>query len=162
MFIPESCRECGEQNFETQWPVKCTFGWAYGGEFCKKYFVSVKAAPIEIRRCRVCGCTDNDCTKCIERTGDPCWWVEEDFCSACQLSLGDIIQTASYKMKCCHKNTYMLPDPWPTGEDIEVCNCCGLSRAHWEQGESSWVVVDLVADRKQLQLSLNDMEKGVV
>ena len=37
----------------------------------------------EVRTCRVCGCTDNDCTQCVERTGHPCRWVEEDLCSAC-------------------------------------------------------------------------------
>jgi hypothetical protein len=36
-----------------------------------------------IRKCRVCGCTDNDCRKCIEKTGEPCYWVEKDLCSAC-------------------------------------------------------------------------------
>lgn len=38
----------------------------------------------DVRRCRVCGCTDDDCSGCIERTGRPCWWVEHDLCSACQ------------------------------------------------------------------------------
>lgn len=33
--------------------------------------------------CRVCGCTDEDCRQCIERTGQPCHWVEDDLCSAC-------------------------------------------------------------------------------
>jgi hypothetical protein len=33
--------------------------------------------------CRICGCTDDDCQQCIERTGSPCYWVEEDLCSAC-------------------------------------------------------------------------------
>ena len=33
--------------------------------------------------CRICGCTDNDCTKCVERTGEACFWHEEDLCSAC-------------------------------------------------------------------------------
>lgn len=33
--------------------------------------------------CRVCGCTDWDCTLCIARTGSPCSWVEADLCSAC-------------------------------------------------------------------------------
>lgn len=33
--------------------------------------------------CRVCGCTDDDCTGCVERTGSPCSWVEADLCSAC-------------------------------------------------------------------------------
>jgi hypothetical protein len=37
----------------------------------------------EVRRCRVCGCTDDDCHQCIEKTGEPCHWVGEDLCSAC-------------------------------------------------------------------------------
>jgi hypothetical protein len=37
----------------------------------------------KIRTCRVCGCTDDDCHKCIEKTGHPCRWVEDDLCSAC-------------------------------------------------------------------------------
>jgi hypothetical protein len=35
------------------------------------------------RSCRVCGCTEDDCSGCIERTGKPCHWVAEDLCSAC-------------------------------------------------------------------------------
>lgn len=35
------------------------------------------------RRCRVCGCTDLYCGQCIEKTGSPCHWVENDLCSAC-------------------------------------------------------------------------------
>jgi hypothetical protein len=41
---------------------------------------SVKAERV----CRVCGCTDLDCRGCIERTGEPCYWVEPDLCSACK------------------------------------------------------------------------------
>lgn len=37
-----------------------------------------------LHKCRVCGCTDDDCTGCIAKTGQPCYWVEEDLCSACQ------------------------------------------------------------------------------
>lgn len=33
--------------------------------------------------CRECGCTDKDCKNCIEKTGEPCFWVEKDLCSAC-------------------------------------------------------------------------------
>lgn len=36
-----------------------------------------------IKKCRVCGCTDNDCLVCIKKQGFPCWWVEADLCSAC-------------------------------------------------------------------------------
>lgn len=35
------------------------------------------------QKCRICGCTDDDCRQCIERTGKPCYWVEGDLCSAC-------------------------------------------------------------------------------
>ena len=36
-----------------------------------------------VRRCRVCGCTERDCSRCIEKTGQPCSWVAKDLCSAC-------------------------------------------------------------------------------
>lgn len=36
-----------------------------------------------VRKCRACGCTDDDCSGCIARTGMPCSWVEHDLCSAC-------------------------------------------------------------------------------
>jgi len=34
----------------------------------------------------VCGCTDDDCRQCVEKTGEPCYWVEPDLCSACRPS----------------------------------------------------------------------------
>ncbi|HUW31508.1 MAG TPA: hypothetical protein VM223_07830 [Planctomycetota bacterium] len=37
----------------------------------------------KLQTCRVCGCTDDNCRGCIERTGGPCHWVEVDLCSAC-------------------------------------------------------------------------------
>lgn len=37
--------------------------------------------------CRVCGCTDADCRRCIEKTGAPCAWVEPGLCSACYPSV---------------------------------------------------------------------------
>ena len=36
------------------------------------------------RKCRVCGCTDDNCLECIKAQGHPCWWVEDDLCSRCQ------------------------------------------------------------------------------
>lgn len=41
------------------------------------------------RRCRICGCTDDDCSGCVERTGAPCFWVEADLCSACGADADD-------------------------------------------------------------------------
>ncbi len=34
-------------------------------------------------KCKVCGCTDDDCRQCIEKTGHPCHWIKKDLCSAC-------------------------------------------------------------------------------
>lgn len=36
-----------------------------------------------VRTCRVCGCTDWDCSVCIEKTGKRCFWVGGNLCSAC-------------------------------------------------------------------------------
>lgn len=43
----------------------------------------VNKPPRKVRACRVCGCTENDCSQCIALTGAPCWWVGPDLCSAC-------------------------------------------------------------------------------
>jgi chromosome partitioning protein len=48
----------------------------------------------EKRKCRVCGCTEGDCRQCVERTGMPCHWVEEDLCSACKTT---VVSLASIK-----------------------------------------------------------------
>lgn len=36
--------------------------------------------------CRVCGCTDDNCQQCIDRTGVPCAWTDESrtLCTACE------------------------------------------------------------------------------
>lgn len=36
--------------------------------------------------CRLCGCTDLDCSQCVARTGRPCSWAGSchDLCTACQ------------------------------------------------------------------------------
>jgi hypothetical protein len=36
------------------------------------------------RSCRVCGCTQEDCSQCIAATGQPCFWIEQDLCSRCK------------------------------------------------------------------------------
>lgn len=47
--------------------------------------VMFSAMAPNVRTCRVCGCTDDDCSQCVERTGMPCSWVEDDLCSACNV-----------------------------------------------------------------------------
>lgn len=34
-----------------------------------------------MRTCRKCGCTADHA--CLDRYGNPCFWVEEDLCSEC-------------------------------------------------------------------------------
>lgn len=46
----------------------------------------------DLRRCRVCECTDDDCSGCIQRTGKPCHWVSEDLCSACASGYNTLIR----------------------------------------------------------------------
>jgi hypothetical protein len=62
-----------------------------GGDMSKKpskldgshqHMQAVNTSP-EVPTCRKCGCTDDDCSQCIEKTGSPCHWVEPDLCSAC-------------------------------------------------------------------------------
>lgn len=35
--------------------------------------------------CQVCGCTNTDCSQCIEASGEPCFWVDDtqELCSRC-------------------------------------------------------------------------------
>ena len=33
--------------------------------------------------CHQCGCTQEDCSQCIEATGEPCSWVTPYLCSRC-------------------------------------------------------------------------------
>lgn len=50
---------------------------------------------LDVRACRVCGCTDDDCSGCIERTGSACSWVEWDLCSACDEPTEPEVEEAS-------------------------------------------------------------------
>lgn len=42
---------------------------------------------LDVRTCRVCGCTDDDCTECVKAQGYPCAWVADDLCSRCVVEL---------------------------------------------------------------------------
>lgn len=45
--------------------------------------------------CRECGCTDDDCSQCIEATGYPCRWLEPDLCSRCKDEMAAAIAFAA-------------------------------------------------------------------
>jgi hypothetical protein len=71
-----SCDECQGLRYRSNPP----YGWPDGGLNLDD------ATPVperSVQTCRVCGCTDDDCSQCIERTGAPCCWEEHGLCSAC-------------------------------------------------------------------------------
>jgi NTP pyrophosphatase (non-canonical NTP hydrolase) len=50
---------------------------------CHSKLLEVEKRLETKRRCRFCGCTDDDCSGCINKTGEPCHWIDKDVCSAC-------------------------------------------------------------------------------
>lgn len=63
--------------FKSVIPVKGSLGlWEYNGPL-------PEVDSLQERTCRICGCTENDCRQCVEKTGHPCHWVSADLCSAC-------------------------------------------------------------------------------
>ena len=40
-------------------------------------------ATPHLGKCGRCGCTDENCSGCVERSGRPCHWVGPNLCSAC-------------------------------------------------------------------------------
>lgn len=77
------------------YPEAC---WKLGRLHAKMFEEQGVPADFEINlavpgRCWVCGCMEDDCRPCIERTGVPCSWANEEhtICTACVsglLSLG--------------------------------------------------------------------------
>lgn len=69
------------QNFDIDYFREGPAPWI-GLSFANEAYVE-ECDPEPERTCRICGCTDEDCTQCVEKTGRPCSWVSEDLCSAC-------------------------------------------------------------------------------
>lgn len=79
--------------------------------------------------CKVCGCTDNDCSQCIEKTGIPCSWDDEnhDLCTACK-------RIKVYGLQTNFKSYFALEEPvfivFPEFDDLvehlksEIDNAC--------------------------------------
>ncbi len=75
------------------------------------------------QKCRVCGCTDDDCRQCIEAQGKPCHWVEEDLCSRCKTA-SDLIKKENEKYnKPCPYNPKVMCVQMPCDpEDDNYCD----------------------------------------
>lgn len=57
------------------------------------------------RKCRECGCTDDNCAECVKVQGYPCHWHEDDLCSRCANELER--KTADLKRRETTKAAYM-------------------------------------------------------
>jgi hypothetical protein len=78
---------------------------------------------MEIQLCRICGCTDFDCRQCIEKTGEPCCWIENDLCSACIDEKGFVFIDSADRPFWCRKYG---DEPWIM---------------YWHVHQKSWVTL---------------------
>jgi len=63
-------------------------------------------------------------------------------------------------MDCEHSKAHF--EDWPDGGSIEVCEDCGVSRYHWEWGETDWIMIeDIAGTRKKLQEGIDRAIKTV-
>lgn len=83
-------------------------------------------SPEKLAVCRVCGCTDDDCRQCIEKTGEPCRWVAPDLCSACAPEAGCVIHVDCRNGAC----TYTATGKWHEAQKIQARASC-TSGAEW-------------------------------
>lgn len=51
-----------------------------------------------MNECLICGCTDNNCSQCVEKTGEPCYWIDnnKNLCSACSKDAAERIGFLNY------------------------------------------------------------------
>ena len=83
-FNGRACAPCG--RLWTPWDVRSLLGVApppLTEEMLRGFLDEIDRRAVDGGRCRACGCHDMDCWQCIEKTGAPCHWEEEDLCSAC-------------------------------------------------------------------------------
>jgi len=76
-----ACSECERGGNADRDSDLCSAGWTIRNGGTHGCFSGVLLR--RLRTCRVCGCTEADCSQCIARTGEACHWVEPDLCSAC-------------------------------------------------------------------------------
>lgn len=98
--------------------------------------------------CEKCGCTDEDCSGCVERTGERCCWIKEGLCSACVTTPGStgarakgckcpVMDNASGRGMMCIEGIYAMR---------QDCPVHGAPPGHNEPGEF------IPRDRKTLYL----------
>ena len=61
--------------------LEATFPFRHAAEL--ESLVDQLLATPHLGKCGRCGCTDDNCSGCVERSGHPCHWVGPNLCSAC-------------------------------------------------------------------------------
>lgn len=65
------------------------YGWLLANpvEFPNKFACkgSLSIWDLQEKICRHCGCTEYDCKACVQNScdGQPCYWIDDNLCSAC-------------------------------------------------------------------------------
>lgn len=63
---------------------------------------------------------------------------------------------------CLHRHRRIMPSDWPTGEDLETCDDCGLFRLVHEKGAgSAWCPIDPEEARRAAMWWLKTQEVGI-
>ena len=47
----------------------------------------------EEQKCRICGCTGGNSHRCVRKTDNLCYWVEENLCSACKTTVVSFVSS---------------------------------------------------------------------
>lgn len=67
----------------------------------------------KIKKCRVCGCTENNA--CKQKDGNACYWVFDDLCSNCRKIPFTFLRNGSKKPEVYHKTE---PELTNTEQDL--------------------------------------------
>lgn len=87
--------------------------------------------PELYRACRVCGCTDLDCSQCIEVQGFPCYWVSDDLCSRCAkevICMDGVTRIAAERKRQIEVEGWtVVHDEQHEGGELALAACCYAS-----------------------------------
>ena len=71
----------------SKWAARALFcleeGWPWSDPDLRDAIHDSEGSDFPAGKCRDCGCTDDDCSWCAEKSGLPCYWVEPSLCSVC-------------------------------------------------------------------------------
>jgi ParB/RepB/Spo0J family partition protein len=82
-LAPLRAKATADNPVPKSWPAEPVQGKLIKPAKKKKGGEAAAPAAPEEPRCRECGCTEDNCERCIRTTGEPCSWTGPDLCSRC-------------------------------------------------------------------------------